>query len=125
MNGYWFGTYSGSNSGRMVTDWQHIADRFPGVVAPKQAEVVCQWSEQRVALTWRAEIRTHGSVNLLRSQVRQPSVCEPLPVSTWEEFRRLVEQREQHRYIYRGQEKPWRLCTPFHRTGRGDTRRFM
>ena len=37
----------------------------------------------------------------------------------------LVEQREQYRYIYRGQEKPWRLCTPFHRTGRGDTRRFM
>ncbi|HKB97716.1 MAG TPA: FRG domain-containing protein [Terriglobales bacterium] len=180
MNGYWYGIYTGSNSGQIVVEvddmgdhfygsayvydnnplmpstwaeiktpnksdrlqfqsrllplhpdtgefieWHQITGRYPGVTFPKQAAITCEWSNDSLKLEWRTDIGTHGAAQLPRSQIGQPSVYEPLPVTTWQEFKHHVTQREHYRYIYRGQTKTSRLCTPFHRTGRGDTRRYM
>jgi len=179
MNGWWYGTYAGTNSGQMVvelddmgdhfagcayaydnnnalprtfavietpnkanrlqfkapllplhpdtgepTDWQQIAGRYTDVTVPKEAEVNCVWTKAKLTLSWRTDIGTNGTAQLRRSQVEQPSVCQPLPVSTWEEFKEHVTHLQHYRYIYRGQMNILRLRTPFHRTGRGDMRRF-
>jgi hypothetical protein len=180
MNGYWYGTYAGSNSGQIIvelddmgdhfhgcayaydntpslpstlaviktpskasqlqfqsqllplhpdtgepTGWQQVTSRYPGVNFPKQADITCEWSNQNLKLEWHTDIGTHGTAQLPKSQIGQPSVYEPLPVTTWQEFKDHVTQREHYRYIYRGQTKTLRLCTPFHRTGRGDLRKFL
>jgi hypothetical protein len=181
MNGYWYGTYDGSNSGRMVVEvddmgdhfegcayvydnntslpsrfafiktpnkanhlrfdtsllplnpdtgepveWQQVAGRYPGVNVPTQADVHCEWSTERLALAWRTNIGTSGAASIPKSQVEQPSVYEPLPgVTSWQHFKEYVAQLEHYRYIYRGQNKTSRLRTPFHRTGRGDMRKFL
>jgi hypothetical protein len=182
VNGYWYGTYTGSNSGQgqivvelddmgdhfhgsaylydnnplmpstwaeiktpnksdrlqfqsrllplhpdtsEFIEWQQIAGRYPGMTFPKQAAVTCEWSNQKLKLEWRTDIGTHGAAQLPRSQVNEPSVYEPLAVTSWQEFKDHVTQRQHYRYIYRGQSRTSRLCTPFHRTGRGDLRRFL
>ena len=180
MNGYWYGTYSGSNSGQMVvelddvgshfegyayvydakpgwpstfatirtankaskslfksqllplhpetfepTQWQLLASRFPGVNFPTEANVDYQWSATDLRLDWVTNIQTYGSAYLPRSNVGQPSACTLLQVANWAEFKNYVAQLEHYRFIYRGQIKPHRLCTPFHRTGRGDLRKYL
>jgi FRG domain len=181
MNGYWYGTYEGTNSGRMVVEmddmgdhfegcayvydsnvslpssftfmktpnkatrlqyntpmlplhpetgepvaWNQIANRYPGVNVPTQADVHCEWSAERITLTWRTNIGTNGAATLPKSEVTLPSACEPMSgVIDWKNFKEYVRDLEQYRFIYRGQNKTSRLRTPFHRTGRGDMRRFL
>jgi FRG domain-containing protein len=65
------------------------------------------------------------SADLPRGQSGQPSILEPLAITTWQNFKEYVTRLEPYRYIFRGQTNTWRLRTPFHRTGRGDMRRFL
>jgi hypothetical protein len=180
MNGYWFGTYSGSNSGEIVvevddmgsyfegcayvydaklgwpstfaalrtaskaaqfqikaplaplhpdtaepTDWQQVANRFPGFNFPMEANVAGRWSATGLSLQWFTNIGTSGSAQLPKSNVGLPSACQPLQITTWADFKDHVAQLQHYRFIYRGQTRPSRLCTPFHRTGRGDLRKFL
>jgi len=180
MKGYWYGQYTGSNSGQIVvelddmgdhfhghayvydnntslpstfaiiktadnanrtqftaqllplhpdtqqtTNWQQISDRYSGVNMSQQADVTCEWSEEGIALAWRTNIGTHGSAHLPKSQVKQPSAYQPLPVTNWSEFIEYVKRLGHYRYMHRGQRHTLRLRTPFHRTGRADIQRFL
>jgi hypothetical protein len=182
MNGYWAGSYLGTNSGRMVveiddrgnhfegcayayesnaslpsifaiiktigkpntaqfkaplfplhpetgepTEWQHIAHLFAtqNVAVPKEAQVKCEWDNQHLSLTWTTDLGTSGSADLPKGRAGQPSTYTPLPIRTWQEFREYVTPLDDYRYIFRGQTAPLRLRTPFHRTGRGDMRRYL
>jgi FRG domain len=107
------------------TDWGHIAQLYPGVTFPKEADVVCDWHHGNLAVSWTTDIGTSGSVILPRSQASQPSICQPLAINTWREFKEHVTSLDQYRYIFRGQTSTRRLRTPFYRTGRGDMRRFF
>jgi hypothetical protein len=179
MNGRWYGTYEGTNSGQIVVevddmgdhfggcayvyernaslpstfailktpnkrhltefkaplhpvdpdtgepgDWRHLGNRYPGVIVSKEADVTCLWAPNRLVLKWQTDIGNTAEAHLLRSQVREPSAYEALALS-WQQFKEHVMQLEHYRYIYRGQNKTLRLCTPFHRTGRGDMQRFL
>ena len=181
MNGYWAGSYTGDNVGRMVieiddrgdhfegcayayekynslantfaiiktigkgnkthikapliplhpqtgepTDWQSIAHLYPkDVIVPTDADVEIEWDNQHLSIRWQSNIGTTGSAYLPRGEARQPSAYAPLPIKTWREFRDYVAGLDGHRFIFRGQDKPLRLRTPFHRTGRGDMRRYF
>lgn len=107
-------------------DWKSIASLFgQNVTVPKSAEVECEWDDKRLKISWLTDIGTSGSADIPKSQADQPSTRKPLPVSTWEEFKKHVVALEQYRFIYRGQTHTWRLRSPFHRTGRGDMRNFF
>jgi FRG domain len=109
------------------TEWQLIADHFKGqdITVPKEADVDCEWDKQRLKLSWKTDIGTSGSADLPRSDAGQTSTCQPLQISNWQQFKEYVTQLEQYRYIFRGQSSTLRLRTPFHRSGRGDMRRFF
>jgi hypothetical protein len=109
------------------TEWQQISGLYSNqdIKVPKEAEVECEWDDQHLTLSWRTDIETFGSADLPRGQAGQPSILQPLPVTTWRAFKEHVIQLESYRYIFRGQTNTWRLRTPFHRTGRGDMRRFL
>jgi hypothetical protein len=73
---------------------------------------------------WRTNIGEEGSCDLMRSKCNLPSELAGIEVE-WKEFKHQIEHLDHGRYIYRGQQKPWRLRTAFHRTGRANIPRFM
>jgi hypothetical protein len=109
------------------TDWKNIAELFKGqnIDVPNSAHVECEWDHKSLKLRWNTDIGTSGAADIAKSTTDQPSTYSPLPVSTWEEFKRHVNTLEQYRFIYRDQKSTWRLRSPFHRTGRGDMRNFF
>jgi hypothetical protein len=108
------------------TTWQAIASLYPaGIAFPTSADVECEWDDRRLKISWVTDIGTLGSADIAKSKADQPSTCTLLPISTWEYFKKYVTGIEQFRFIYRGQTNTWRLRSPFHRTGRGDTRKFF
>ncbi|HVP47860.1 MAG TPA: FRG domain-containing protein [Bryobacteraceae bacterium] len=59
-----------------------------------------------------------------RSKADKPSELLPLN-QQWQEYKEHVAGLEHRRYLFRGQNRPWRLRTAFHRTGRADLSRFL
>jgi hypothetical protein len=94
-------------------------------VFPTSADVECEWDDKHLKISWVTNIGTSGSADIAKSKADQPSTCQPLAISTWEDFKKYVTGLEQFRFIYRGQTNTWRLRSPFHRTGRGDMRNFF
>jgi hypothetical protein len=109
------------------TEWQHIEKLYTGqnVSVPRSANVECEWTDESLSLHWTTDIGTHGSAVLPRGNADKPSTYVPLPITSWQEFKKYVLGLEEYRYIFRGQRTQARLRTPFHRTGRGDMRLFM
>ena len=178
MNGHWYGSYEGTNTGEMVIelddagdhfcghayvyendrpgtwaairtknkersqrfnvtltplhptscapiDWQQFKDQFPTIDFPKTAQVHFEWTDRGLAVAWNTEIRTNGKAHLARGHALEPSTYVSEPNTTWAKFKERILDFRHYRFIFRGQEQPWRLRTPFHRTGRGDMTRFF
>jgi FRG domain len=109
------------------TEWQQVVGLYSNqdIKVPKEAEVACEWDDQHIALRWRTDIETFGSADLPKGEAAQTSTLQPLPVTSWQGFKEYVTGLELYRHMFRGQTNTWRLRTPFHRTGRGDMRRFL
>jgi hypothetical protein len=108
-------------------EWQHIAHLYAGqdVTVPTSANIECEWNGENLSLQWSTDIGTHGSAILPKGNADEPSTLISLPIQNWQQFKEYVLGLEEYRYIFRGQNTPLRLRTPFHRTGRGDMRRFL
>ena len=59
-----------------------------------------------------------------RSKADQPSELAPIE-KDWGAFMDYVSNLRGCRYLFRGQNQPWRLRTSFHRSGRADLGRFL
>jgi hypothetical protein len=104
--------------------WDEIKQFYPGVTIPGNANVVGQWDERSLKMAWQTDIGTACSSELPRSRADQPSDLKALQMG-WEYFKEYVSEFAGKRHLFRGQEKPWRLRTAFHRTGRADLIRFV
>jgi len=108
------------------TAWNQLASRFPSVAFPLYADVDLSFSGDALEVSWKTNILTSGSAEIARSKADAPTDYRPLPsVTTWSEFKDFVSGLAYRRYIFRGQNKPRRLRTSFHRTGRADLTRFL
>jgi hypothetical protein len=87
------------------------------------ADIQGTWDEESLLLSWTTDTGMSGTARLAKSQAtnRSSLVAE---TKTWNEYKELVAGLEEHRYLFRGQNMPWRLRTSFHRTGRAYLRRF-
>lgn len=88
------------------------------------ADVVAEWNNQSLKLTWVADDGLTGEATLPRSKASLESELIPLKMG-WKEFKEYVATLERRRFLFRGQNQPWRLRTSFHRAGRADLYRFM
>jgi hypothetical protein len=89
-----------------------------------QIELDLNVERDAIEVNWRSNTGEAGSCNLSRSRGHLPS--ELISVQTeWKEFKEKIELLDHGQYIYRGQQKPWRLRTTFHRSGRANIPRFM
>jgi hypothetical protein len=96
----------------------------PDVTVSSSADVTGSWDEASLSLRWTTDIGVTGGCVLLRSKADQPSELVSLEMK-WEEYKAHVVSLEEGRFLFRGQEQPWRLRTKFHRAGRADLTRFL
>lgn len=120
------------------TEWIHPIDRTTGMIIPFEkiktqypdtvvfsnfADVCGTWNEEEIRLSWITEIGNTESSILSRSKADHPSQLVPWCMN-WEEYKRYVSELKRRRNLFRGQNKPWRLRTSYHRSGRADLMRF-
>ena len=78
--------------------------------------MIARWDDQSLTLSWTA--------TLPRSQASRESNLVPLTMG-WKAYKGYVATLGGRRFLFRGQNQPWRLRTSFHRAGRADLHRFM
>jgi len=93
-------------------------------VFSKYTDVAGTVDRESLTLTWSTNTGVEGKCVLPRSKAGQPSEFVPLE-KNWAEFMEYVSNLKGCRYLFRGQNEPWRLRTSFHRSGRADLSRFL
>jgi hypothetical protein len=101
-----------------------ITDKYPGVAFPKYADVKGSLEDDILKLSWVTDLNTANNCALPRSNANKPSELTATE-ENWAIYkdRRVLDLNKQ--YLFRGQNKPWRLRTPFHRAGRADLQRYI
>jgi FRG domain len=109
----------------MADNWQNIQRLFnSNIIFPTDATVTIKWNYKVLKISWKTSINTFGVANLPKSQTNQPSILSPLK-KNWSSYKKFASEIDHRKYIFRGQNKPWRLRTSFHRHGRSDLVRFI
>jgi hypothetical protein len=109
----------------LPVEWKSIEDKYPKNVAfSKYADVRGSVDADTLTLSWITDIGVTGRCVLPRSKADRPSELVPLE-QDWGTFKQYGIQRASGRPLFRGQNKPFRLRTPFHRSGRADLLRFV
>lgn len=100
------------------TSWDEIKPLYPdGTSHSKTAEVRLKVSGDVLAVDAVSDIGIKLKATLTRSSSDGKSKIKRRQMS-WPEFKSHVSTIAKSGYLFRGQQKPWRLCTSFHRRGR-------
>ncbi|HEY2475329.1 MAG TPA: FRG domain-containing protein [Candidatus Cybelea sp.] len=110
-----------------VKPWNSIAAEYPNQVFPSAATVtVTIVSDDTLQIDAFTDVRTQISARVSKGRSGQASEYAPIPeVQNWEQFKAFAARLEQYQFILRGQDKPVRLRTSFHRSRRADVARFL
>lgn len=100
---------------------QHLG---PDEVFSKYADVNGTVDDTSLKVSWATDSGVQGECVLPRSKADHASELVPLE-KNWGEFKEYVSSLKGCRYLFRGQNQPWRLRTSFHRKGRADLGRFL
>lgn len=105
--------------------WESIQAKYPeGTTFSKYADVQGSCQDDVLTLSWTADNGVTGKCSLPRSRADQPSDLVPRELD-WDAYKEEGIKLAATRPLFRGQAEPWRLRTPFHRTGRANMRRFV
>ncbi|SEP45363.1 FRG domain-containing protein [Rhodospirillales bacterium URHD0017] len=108
-----------------IVPWDSIKDRYASdVQMSKAVDIVCTPDGDKLSIRWGTDIGLIGQCELPRSKAGSPSDLKP-KVMTWQEYRSYIETIRGRKLLFRGQSRPWRLRTSFHRHGRADLERFV
>jgi FRG domain len=111
------------NSG-VVQPWEAVKSLYPKDITFSQyADIEGSWDEDWLTLSWLTDTGVRGNSRIPRSSADAPSGLKALALN-WAGFKAHVSGFQGRRYLFRGQEKPWRLRTTFHRNRRADLLRF-
>jgi FRG domain len=103
---------------------ERIKKYYPAnVIISKWADVTGSWENNDLKLSWKSNIGLEGDCTLTRLAAGQPSELVSLK-KDWRQYKEYVANLKGRNYLFRGQNKPWRLRTSFHRAGRADLSRF-
>jgi hypothetical protein len=100
------------------TTWEEIKALYPpGTAFSKEAKVRLKVSGDQLTVYAVSDIGVTLKATLNRPPQQVESKIAGKPMS-WSEFKAHVATISKFHYIFRGQQKPWSLCTSFHRRGR-------
>lgn len=106
-------------------EWENVRHFYPqDVRLPLFADINVSYDGNRLQVSWTTDIGTSGSCILERSNVEGDSELKAED-KTWNEFKAYVSTLESKNFIYRGQKKPWKLSTSYHRSGRANLTRYL
>ncbi len=108
----------------LVATPDNIKSLNPDAVLSNHADVTGSWDDASLTLAWTTDAGVNGTCVLPRSRAGEPSELVALEKG-WNEYKAYVASLEGQRHLFRGQNKPWRLRTGFHRRGRADLIRFL
>lgn len=112
-----------SGQATMVSTDQ-IRSAHPEMKFPDRANLSLSLKGDELHVSWSTNIGTSGVGVANRSQADLPSALHA-DQFTWEEFKRFALEHTPGTFIFRGQPKPYRLRTAFHRTYRKDLIRYV
>lgn len=95
----------------------------PKITLPRSAKLSAKFDDEKLILDLSVCEEISFSCQLEKSSIESPSVLEAKDLD-WSEFKREVLELKPKKFIYRGQEKPRKLITSFHRTGRLNLMRY-
>ncbi len=105
--------------------WESVAAQYPeGVAFSKYADVEGTYDKDALTLSWVTDIGATGNCVLPRSKAGKPSELVALD-QNWGSYKEYMSELTSKRHLFRGQNKPWRLRTSFHRAGRAEMHRFV
>lgn len=103
-----------------------LAQDFPQVSFPQFVNIDLRLESDGIHASWETNIGTSGSAVLGFSQSQEPSQVDVLPdVIDWAAFKSYALGLKPREFIFRGQDKPYRLRTSFHRTRRKDLIKYL
>lgn len=106
-------------------EWQDVKSHYPeGMSHANSAVISGHYKENELSV----RAVTDNNVTVQSKIIRAPSSDNSdvhAEEKTWDQYKSYVASLCREQYLYRGQEKPWRLRTCFHRHGRYDINRFQ
>lgn len=104
--------------------WQDVQSFYPGMSHSSRADISGYFEENNLSFNAKTDLGNAIESNITRKPF---SVHSDLPgeVKTWDEYKDYVVTLSNNEYLYRGQDKPWKLRTSFHRRGRYNLTRFL
>jgi len=99
------------------TSWEEIKQFFPGMSHSKSAVVNFSINGDELAVDATTDIEVKVKASLTRPPNNSETKISGQKMS-WSDFKDYVGNISNSGYLFRGQQKPWPLCTSFHRRGR-------
>lgn len=97
--------------------WEEICQIYPGASHSSKAQANFKVNENELAVDAITDIGVTFSAKLSRPP-RNPQSKIAGKKMPWSKFKAHVGRIAKSGYLFRGQQKPWPLCTSFHRHGR-------
>lgn len=110
-------------TGKVLTN-EDLATRYPGLKFPTRIDVRMRPDKDSLTLDWVGDNLVAGAADIPRSKAKQPSTLRPERMS-WSKFKEYVADLPSRKFIFRGQEQPWRLQSKYHRMGRANLDLFL
>jgi FRG domain-containing protein len=107
-----------------ITTREALASRFSGLTIPTYADVNGSWDDSELRLCWKTDIARTGQSVLRQLPPTRESDLQAAKYD-WTAFKNYVATLTGRNLLFRGQNRPWRLRTSFHRRGRADVMRFQ
>jgi len=105
--------------------WEDIKNLYrEGVVHSEKANVRLKVSGNRLEIEAVSDLGATLSSVLEKPPEEEDSKILGKKMS-WSMFKSHISELSKSRYLFRGQQKPWRLCTSFHRRGRYRINEFI
>ena len=99
---------------------QFLTERFNGA-APSSLKVEFSMEGEYLKVIWRAPNDEAGEIVLSKSDIECPSELVGRPdLASWDQFREWAVSQRPRKYIFRGQGRPTKLASSFHRSWRND-----
>jgi hypothetical protein len=108
----------------LATKWENIEKLYPGISHSKTATVSGHFEDNKLLFNTMTDIGIKFESCIIRKPFSDRSDL-PGETKTWEEYKKHVASLSEKEYLFRGQRKPWKLRTAFHRKGRYDLNRFL
>jgi len=106
-----------------LVPWEQLLEVFPHMDVATKAQAELSWANSQMTVKWVSNIDRSGTAKLVRLDPLRESDLQSERMS-WDRFKKHVAGLAPREFIFRGQQKPWRLRSHFHRTGRSDLIRY-